>query len=311
MDDLDFPQLFRTYAGQVSQTLNSLELWTAFPELQGYVFEQLTDVDDWKLALPVIACLAAGGDQSDGSKVAAAWFPMYLASEIFDEVEDREFVPTAHIATPEIATNYATGLVFLSVHTLTHIHDPQKASRITRMFSGLGFDAVAGQHRDLAGAKLSVEAALQNYWETIILKAGSVVSMATGGGAAAGTSDESVVESLASYGLALGVMLQLMDDCRDAFYSTPNTQPRWEVSLPLLLYLLAIGEATISIPDVSTTDEWKQLLQEYDILEAISSILLEWKGHVIASVRQIKQPERQVLEKIPTLFLEAVASPAK
>jgi geranylgeranyl pyrophosphate synthase len=300
---------FQVFAIEVRRAIQSLEILPDFPDLQRFLGHHLFDLRDWQLALPVISCLSAGGSLEDGSKLAAAWYLMYLASELFDEIEDQEFIPGPLVPTPQVATNLATGLVFLSFHTLSKLNNPDAVVRTTQIFSSLGFDAARGQHRDLLYSDLPGEAALRNYWETIILKAGSVIRMGTAGGAACGTSDVDMIERLGDYGTAIGVMIQLLDDCRDAFSTSEDAIARWEISLPLLLYLLSTGEDRIVYPEVQTTAEWRRLLEESGILSAISMILLDWKARALESVRGLKSSEVDVLEKIPALFLEPFSVP--
>ena len=46
-------------------------------------------------------------------------FLLYLASEILDNVEDKELTTDQFLTSPEVASNLATGLIFSSFHTLT------------------------------------------------------------------------------------------------------------------------------------------------------------------------------------------------
>jgi geranylgeranyl pyrophosphate synthase len=275
----------------VIKKLQSDELSSAFSEYTQFLNDRIQSMSDWQIALPVIACLAAGGLREDGITLAAAWVPLYLASEILDNVEDKELEQNRFLPSPEVATNLATGLIFASFHTLTALKDAGKASRIVRIFSGSGFDAANGQHRDLMQKRVPVEIYLNNYWEIIILKSGGVFRAATEGGAAAGVVDETITEALGDYGTALGVMLQLIDDCRDAFNHSQEAI-QWEVSLPLLLYLMTIGEENIIFPEVSSRAEWSDLLQKTGVIHAISSLLLQWKSRALDSLDPLrKSPE--------------------
>ena len=235
---------------------------------QQFLIEHIQEMKEWQIALPVIACLAADGSLEDGVTIASAWAPLYLASDILDDVEDKEFEPERFLPSPEVASNLATSLIFAAIHTLTTIHDGNKANQITRIFANSGLDATNGQHRDLLQTRSPVEIYLNNYWEIIILKSGSVFRAATAGGAAAGTSDEPIVEAFGDYGTALGVMLQLIDDCRDAF-SHSQEAIHWEISLPLLLYLMTIGEEKIVFPEVHSQAEWADLLKKTGVIQAI------------------------------------------
>jgi len=308
MKKFDLDPLLHEYALLVINKLQSEDLLSAVSEYTLFLDDRVHSMPDWQIALPVIACLAAGGSRDDGITLAAAWVLLYLASEILDNVEDFEFIQDRFLTSPEVATNLATGLIFASFHTLTSLKDTGKSSRIVRIFSGSGLDAANGQHRDLMQKRVSVEIYLNNYWEIILLKSGSVFRTAAEGGAVAGGADETIAEALGDYGTALGVMLQLMDDCRDAFNHSPEAV-LWEISLPLLLYLMTTGEENIIFPEVSSRAEWSDLLQKTGVIHTISSLLLQWKSRALDSLAPLrKSPEKQILERIPSLFLEQIPS---
>ena len=304
MKKSELDPLFHGYAMLVINNLHSDGMTSTFAEYAQFHNERIEIMPDWQIALPVITCLAAGGSVDDGIILASAWVSYILASEILDNVEDKELIPDQFLTSPEVATNLATGLIFTSFRTLTSIKDAGKVRQIVGIFSGFGFDAVNGQHQDLTQTPLPVEVSLNNYWENTILKSGSIFRAATEGGAAAGEANETIAEALGDYGTALGVMLQLMDDCRDAFnYSQEAIN--WEISLPLLLYLMAIGEENIIFPEVSSRSEWSNLLKKTGVIDAISSLLLQWKSRALESLTPLrKSREKHILERIPSLFLE-------
>jgi len=306
MNNPELDPLFHEYASCVIRRLQSCDLSSTFQDCFQLLIDRILNKPAWQIALPVISCLAAGGKLEAGFALATAWFPIYLASEILDNVEDKEFIPDRFALTPEVATNLATSLIFIAFHALTSIQDPVSVSRVTRIFSRSGFDATYGQHRDLIKTPSPVEKSVNDYWEMIILKSGSVFRMATAGGAAAGTSNETFVDALGDYGTALGVMLQLIDDCRDAFAQSQEVI-NWEISLPLLLYLMTIGEENIIFPKVSSRAEWSDLLKRTGVIDAISSLLLEWKVRALESLEPLSMSrEKLVLERIPSLFLERI-----
>jgi hypothetical protein len=304
MNNSELEQLIHNYAEPVIQRLQSYDLTSIFQDCSALLLDRMHGVPAWQIALPVISSVAAGGTLEAGYALATAWIPGYLASEILDNVEDKEFIPDRLAPTPEIATNLATSLIFFAFHALAAIPDPERACQVTRIFSQSGFEAAYGQHRDLMSASSSVEESLNDFWEMIILKSGSVFRTATAGGAAAGTSDERYIDALGDYGTALGVMLQLLDDCRDVF--TPAKEKiSWQISLPLLLYLMTIREATISFPPIETRAAWSDLLRKTGVINAIASLLLEWKIRALESLEPLRMStEKQILESIPSLFLE-------
>ena len=188
MKPTELDQLFCEYAEPVIHRLQTCEYLSSFQDSSQFLVDRLLKMPAWQIALPVIACLAAGGTVEEGTAMAVAWVPGYLASEILDNVEDKQLIPDQLVPSPEIATNLATSLIFVAFHELSLMQNPEKARRSARIFSQSGFDATCGQHRDLLKTPSTVEGSLSDYWEMIILKSGSVFRTATAGGAAAGTS---------------------------------------------------------------------------------------------------------------------------
>jgi geranylgeranyl diphosphate synthase type I len=308
MKKTEWDPLFHEHALRVINNLQSDELSSTFSDYIQFLNDKIQSMPDWQIALPVIACLAAGGSVNDGIVPASAWVSLNLASEILDNVEDKELTTDHFLTSPEVASNFATGLILASFHALTSIKDAGKARQIVKIFSGSAFDAVYGQHRDLLQNQLPVELFLNNYWEIIILKSGSVFRAATQGGAAAAGGTETIEEALGDYGTALGVILQLIDDCRDAF-SHSQDAINWEISLPLLLYLMTVGEENIIFPAVSSRAGWSNLLQKTGVIQTISALLLQWESRALESLNPLPQsPEKHILERIPSLFLQRIPS---
>ena len=156
---------------------------------------------------------------------------------------------------------------------------------------------------------LPVRQALEAYWLELILKAGSVFNAAAAGGAAAGGADEKTIEGLGDYGAALGVIVQMLDDGRDLLKtSEQDVIEAWQVSLPLLLYLLATGERQVVFPAVHTRAEWQARLREARVIESFSAILLQWQARALESLQGLSlSPEgKKMLEEFPALILEPV-----
>ena len=306
MNNSELDQFFHEYANPVILRLQSNELLSTFPDCFKLINDRINEIPAWQIALPVICCLAVGGTLDAGYAVASAWYPAYLASEILDNVEDKEFLPDRLVLSPEFAINLSTSLIFLAFHSLTSLPDPEKTSQVVRIFSESGFEATYGQNRDLYKTSVKVEETLNDYWEMIIQKSGSIFHAATAGGAAAGTSDETYIDALSDYGTAIGVLLQLFDDCRDAFSQSQETI-KWEISLSLLLYLMAVGVDDIRFPDAGSKAGWGEMLRKVGVINAISSILLEWKIRALDSINPLLNSKaKQILEQIPALILERI-----
>ncbi|PWB50547.1 MAG: hypothetical protein C3F13_16475 [Anaerolineales bacterium] len=299
---------FNEYMSPVIEKLKSIELSSTFSDCTRYLVSHVQSMPAWQIAIPVIACIAAGGSIDDGAILASAWTSLNLASEILDNVEDKELTGDQFLTSPEVASNIATGLIFTSFQILTSIQDATKANQITRILSNCGLDAAYGQHRDLIQEQLAVELVLNTYWENIILKAGSVFRAATQGGAAVAGANETISEALGDYGTALGVILQLFDDCRDAF-SNSEEAINWEISLPLLLYLMTVSEENIIFPKINSRAEWSDLLQKTGVIHAIAELLLQWKSRALESLSSLPPSrEKLILERIPSLILKRIPS---
>ncbi len=305
---------YRSYAHQVVTKTLSGDILASFPECQSWLRKHATDLHDWQIALPVISCLAVGGSLEDGIEVASAWLSLCLAAHLLDQVEDKEFVPDDGLRSPQDAINLGTSLIFLSFHNLSLIKT-DGAVRASAIFSSQCFAATRGQHQDrnfsellLPSTSLSVENALEKYWQMIILKSGSLFRMATAGGAAVGTQDQKIINALGDYGNALGVIVQLLDDGLDVLKTSEDIIQGWEVSLPLLLYLLATGEEKVVFPTIRTRNEWHTCLREARIIEIFSDILLQWKARAIESIQDMNllQQEKKTLDKFPILLLGSI-----
>lgn len=308
---LDQSDSFRTYARQVTAQVLSIDTLTRFPQCQDWLKSHIADLRDWQIALPLVTCLAVGGSLEDGLIVASAWCPFCLAAVILDDVEDDEFTPDGLVHSAQQATNLSTSLIFLCFERLATLKDPAGAARAGGVFSTQGFNATTGQGLSLVGtssANLSVRDALESYWREIILKSGSIFKAAVVGGAAAGTADTPTIAALGNYGMALGVMVQLLDDCVDLLKTSDNGAIHtWEVSLPLLLYLLAKGEQRVIFPAVQTRSEWYAHLHEAKVAESFAAILSQWQTRALESIQglQLSDAERKMLEALPTLILES------
>ena len=300
---------YTSYAHQVISRMVSSDILTGFPECQHFLQKHAADFHDWQIVLPLISCLAAGGTLEDGIEISSAWCMICLAAATLDDIEDKEFTPDDVVRSPEQAINLGTSLIFLSFRHLGFIKKADAIVRAGVIFSSEGFAATSGQHQDLLAmtpptASLSVNDALEKYWQKIILKSGSIFRMGTAGGAAIGTSDETIINGLGDFGTALGVIIQLLDDSQDIVKTSDDDIQTWEISLPLLLYLLAKGEENIVFPSIRTKAEWHTCLREARVIEMLSSILLQWKARALESIQKLNlTPEKKVLEELPTLIL--------
>ena len=131
---------------------------------------------------------------------------------------------------------------------------------------------------------------LQAYWMSVIQKSGSIYYAGLAGAAAAGTDSGDLIEALGQYGIALGVIRQVIDDCRDILIDAKDT--RKANTLPELLRSILSrtesGQQNASIPEVivDIIEEWKR--RALDSLEIIGPSLA--KDSLVTILDLVLQP---------------------
>jgi geranylgeranyl pyrophosphate synthase len=181
--------------------------------------------------LPVIACTVAGGQAEQVLPVAASWVLFILAGRIFDDLADgeednREVFTGCNAPTVISACLFA---VSTANAALVHLDDATAHSAIATAFSHALALAVKSENNQPPLSQLSVEA----YFETIAAKTGLVFATGAWAGGRVATDDKSVLDALHQYGLHLGMMTQILDDCADLKIDLANQV--W--TLPLIYAL--------------------------------------------------------------------------
>jgi geranylgeranyl pyrophosphate synthase len=137
----------------------------------------------------------------------------------------------------------------------------------------------------------------------VIYKSGSIYRAATAGAAIIAGADVSQVSAMAEYGNALGVLQQVLDDCRDV--QDLSRQPNGEISLPVLVHALATGKEELVGEEIAALLKNSharlfQTLQEAEVPELLSEIWMEWRRRALDSLENIPQsPDRDVLAFLP------------
>jgi geranylgeranyl pyrophosphate synthase len=267
--------------------------------------ESIEQKPAWLFTLPVISCLVVGGKSTDAIPVAATWVALDHASHLLDAVGDGDFQADGFFSTPGQALNFSTSLIFAAYHFLYYIRDPESLRRVMDVFSDAGFKATLGQHISFSQLEtLPLEKALEQYWRMVILKSGSIFRMGTAGGAAAGTADKELIDALGDYGTAIGVIMQMMDDCRDMLDIITG---KYEVSLPVLLYSMAKGSDKVVYPDARSKDTMVKTLQEAHVAEMLAALLQEWQKNALDSLGPLKTSS--MLDALKTVLYDVSKLP--
>jgi geranylgeranyl pyrophosphate synthase len=260
---------------KVKAYISSAQPYLNWADCQQTLCDLLAADESWIHALPVVACVAVGGKADDAVPVAAAWTSLRHAANLMDDVQDGDLHRYAHPVRPDIATTYALALIFSAFQILNEYSPSQeKNQKIVSIFARSGLDSSRGQLSDLISKEGEAQSTdmLQAYWMSVIQKSGSIYYAGLAGAAAAGTDSDDLIEALGQYGIALGVIRQVIDDCRDILIDAKDT--RKASTLPeLLLSILSrteSGQQSASIPEVigDILEEWKRrALESLEILD--------------------------------------------
>lgn len=192
------------------------------------------------LRLPLLCCEAAGGDPRLAEPLAAAWALLYAAAHLLDSVQDGD-LPDAWWAPlgPGPAINAATGLIASCVLLLLSSQSqPGTISTVERQLTDY-FRTVlhmgSGQHLDLTAGSPS----LQECWRIAEAKSGAFFGLACRAGARAAGIDERLVSHYSTYGVSLGLLLQMGDDLTDLAAGDPA---EGGTALPMA-YFLSVAPA--------------------------------------------------------------------
>jgi geranylgeranyl pyrophosphate synthase len=277
----------------------SVPLLKEWPEIRQVLLGGVLEEEPWMLALPCISCLAVGGTATGAVPVAAAAVALHRAARILDSVQDDDEVSTVEYGSPATAIGLATGLIFAAFHCLGLAGvDDRVTQRLLALFSHSTFRSSRGQYLGLFQdcADMKRAGPLEAYWYMVIAKSGSLFRMCAAGGAVVGTDSQHLVDALGEYGNCIGVMLQLIDDCRDVLEDLDSAGSRG--SLPLaLLSLIRKGEpdvteiAPLDSPGFLTRQSMYDTLRVAGVLDVISDVLLEWQQRALNSLTVLRRSE--------------------
>lgn len=292
--------LFRELSNEVISLIASAPQLQDWPACQRLLLDMLGYDDPWLHALPVLSCQAVDGNSTDAFPVAAAWITLLHAGNLIDDVQDGDLAHLTQFGRPDTAIAIALSWIFFAFRLLEdYAVSPESRNRVFEIFTRAGINSSRGQYQDLisGGDQSDRGDILAAYWEMVINKSGSICMAGTAGGAAIGTDQIPLIESLGDFGIALGVVRQVLDDCRDLWIDTKNYQK--QATLPLILQELAAGDKSLLLSATERRAEKSeqpketvyQLLSETGIPGILADILLEWRRRALGSLQILKPSE--------------------
>ncbi len=262
-------------------------------------------------ALPVLACEAVGGSHAAAVPVAAAWTVLRHAANLLDDVQDGDWnwgAPNKRLA-DDISMGIAW--IFMGFHLLDNpALNLEMRDKMCTMFSSFGLASTMGQFQEMRPGSAPSEVAepLQAYWSVLISKSGSIYQAGTVCGAVAGAGSKDQIEALGDFGTCLGVIRQVIDDCRDVWLDGKAVD---KIStLPMLLRAELIKpkskkkqKARKFLP-LQEAGEPDPVYTADGIPEIITDILQEWQRRALGSLYRLDASEvRRSLEDILALVL--------
>jgi geranylgeranyl pyrophosphate synthase len=228
-----------------------------------------------------------------------------IAADFLDIIQDGDDLP-GNINNPADILGFANGLIFAAFNEITMMHDMKSVQLVSTLFSRTAFQSAIGADLSLK-IKRKNDSTLESYWQATILKSGSIFKAGLCGGAMVGENpSDAYIAKIGDFGTALGVIRQIIDDCRDVLEETKLSA--YEVTLPLLLLAEKQGRSLSEImQEYRTKEALTSGLITADVPEIIASVLLEWRHRAMSSLKNLECTE--AVNALETVVQEFITHP--
>jgi len=165
--------------------------------------------------LTLLSCECVSGIPEVALPGAIAMELFALAADIFDDIQDQDNdnLPWRKLANAN-AINLAICLLMLSYETVSNIPDNGHFREIITILNRTGISAIDGQFQEFQYDSRD-QITLEQYFELVKQKSGSLTSCACKIGAMLGGGSEALVWELDQFGENLGIMCQIRNDLND------------------------------------------------------------------------------------------------
>lgn len=231
---------------------------TAWPEMM-HLFERSMTELRIKWELPLIACRAAGGEESIAITGAAAVACMQLGLVLVDDMLDKDprgaYIRLGYAATANLAWAFQAAALRLVEEA------PVDAGRRAATYASLAQMALTsafGQNLDVQNPSDE-----QGYWKVVRTKSSPCFGTAFHIGALLGQSSIELAEGLRDFGLLTGEIIQVYDDLVDSLQSPAG--PDWKQgrnNLAILYALTADHPERVQFETLRTRVDDPQALEE-------------------------------------------------
>jgi hypothetical protein len=131
------------------QVTEKIAAWPAFsdwPECRQALLDFAAQDASWIHAMPVLGCLASGGQVEEALSIAAAWTTLRHAANALDDLQDgRSSTPDSQLH-PAQASACAVGMLFAAFSMISSSsYPPGTIAKVTEVLSFEGFKSSLGQ----------------------------------------------------------------------------------------------------------------------------------------------------------------------
>lgn len=165
--------------------------------------------------LPALTFGSVGGCVEQAIPLAAAWVLYDLASDIFDDIQDGDDKNRPWVQWPKArAMNVGIQMIGGAQQCLSLIEGRDAARReIIEVWANVLKTAARNQNNMMSG--LQASNSLEQYLEQTAAKSGGIFACVARAGARLKTEDQFILNIFNTYGFSVGMMIQILDDCRD------------------------------------------------------------------------------------------------
>lgn len=165
--------------------------------------------------LTSMSCECTGGDTEAALPGGIGMEFFSLAADIFDDIQDKDHDDLPWRRIPEAnAINLANCLLMLSFEAIAAIPDDRIYRKVCTALQCMGVTASNGQFLEFLYTG-SPQVSLEQYFDMVRQKSGSITSCACKLGSILGKAKEPLVKSMVEFGFNFGIMNQIRNDLND------------------------------------------------------------------------------------------------
>lgn len=186
------------------------------------------------LVFPAMVHEAVRGSLERAVPLSASWILLHLASQLFDDLQDRDEKQTVWRNWSKIElVNVGLGAIFAGHACLSYLRpaddDATAVADILQLFSEAGLLAAQAQATEHQAESIN------DYFQNLMRKASILFAVGAQAGVRLHTADPQLQNIFREFGLAIGALTQIQDDLRDILpQNQANDLLAYRYTLPVL-----------------------------------------------------------------------------